>query len=171
MATQAEKTPVKTGNGGRASHPLLTLREDIDRMFDEFVSGWPSAERWKQMTPFGYSGGFGKALSPEVDISETDDAYEITAELPGISEQDIDVTLSDDTLTLSAEKKEEREEKEKNYYLSERSYGRFQRSFMLPADVNADKIATAYRQGVLTITVPKSPEAKSKVRKIKVKSA
>lgn len=111
------------------------------------------------------------ALSPKVDVSETDTDYEITAELPGMSEKDIELTLKSDMLTLKGEKKEEREEKKKDYYLSERSYGSFQRSFRLADDVDVDKISSKFSKGVLTVNLPKSAEAKANTRKIEVKSA
>ena len=153
MATSSNPVPVKHAgaNGGQVAHPLLNLRQEIDRMFDQFASGWPIG-RWSDIDPFkGLTTGLPSALSPEVDISETDAAYEISAELPGIDEKDLEVTLSDDVLTLKGEKKDQREEKQQGYYVSERSYGTFQRVFTLPRDADADKITTQYRQGVLTI--------------------
>lgn len=109
--------------------------------------------------------------SPAVDITEDDAAYKVTAELPGMSEKEIEVVLSNDTLTLKGEKRQEKEQKDKNFYLSERSYGSFQRSFTLPDGVDREKIAADFAKGVLTITMPKTAKAKESQKKIEVKAA
>jgi HSP20 family protein len=103
-------------------------------------------------------------------VTEDDNAYEITAEMPGVEEKDVEITVKDDRLTLRGEKKSEKEEKKKDYHMTERSYGAFERSFHLPADVAADKIRADFEKGVLTLTLPKTPEAKSKERKIAIKA-
>ena len=108
---------------------------------------------------------------PAVDIAETDKAYEITAELPGMDEKNIEVKFADGVLTIKGEKKEEKEEKKKDYYLSERSYGSFQRSFQVPDGVDTDKIEATFKKGVLTVTLPKSAEAQKAAKKIDVKAA
>ena len=92
--------------------------------------------------------------APVVDVVEKDKEYEITAELPGLDEKNIEVKLSDDVLTIKGEKKEEKEEKQKDYYLSERRYGSFQRSFRLPDGVDAEKIEARFKNGVLTLSLP-----------------
>ena len=168
--TQSENIPVKKDNGNRTTmHPLMNLREEIEHIFDNFMGGRPSLRRWMDFDPFKDMGRLNAGLSPVVDISETDNGYEMTAELPGVDVKDIDVSLADNVLTLKAEKKAAREEKKKDYYLNERSYGSLQRSFTLPSDADSAKINTEFSKGVLTITVPKSAEAKAKVRKIQVK--
>ena len=106
---------------------------------------------------------------PSVDVGETDKAFEITAELPGMDEDDIEVTLTDAGLTIKGEKKSEREETEKDYHRLERSFGSFQRFFAVPEEVDAAKIDARFKKGVLTVTLPKT--AKAKARKIKVKAA
>ena len=169
MAKQTEKVPVKSDNGGQVTHPLMSLRDEVDRMFDNFMT-----RSWGNRFDFGpfkqwQSSSF--ALSPVVDISETDDGYEISAELPGLESSDIEITLNDTVLTIKGEKREEREERKKDYYVSERSYGTFQRTFTLPDDADVDKIDTGFSKGVLTIQAPKSADAKAKTRKIEVKSA
>jgi HSP20 family protein len=98
-------------------------------------------------------------------------AYEITAELPGMDESNIDVKVSDGTLTIKGEKKEEKEEKEKDYYLSERRYGSFQRAFAVPDGVDTDKIDAQFKNGVLTVTLPKTAEAQKSEKKIAIKKA
>ena len=97
--------------------------------------------------------------APAVDITEDDKAYKMTAELPGTSEKEIEVLISGDTLTLEGEKRQEKEQKDKNLYLSERSYGAFQRTFYVPDGVDRDKISADFSKGVLSITVPKTAKA------------
>ncbi|MDX1606995.1 MAG: Hsp20/alpha crystallin family protein [Candidatus Competibacterales bacterium] len=107
---------------------------------------------------------------PSIDMSETEQAYEIKAELPGIEPKDIELTLKDDLLTLKGEKRAEREEKRKNYYLQERSRGAFHRVLRLPDDVEPERITTHYADGVLTVTLPKSEQARSRIRRIEIQS-
>jgi HSP20 family protein len=123
------------------------------------------------MEPWLRHGAALVGMAPAIDVVEKEKAYELTAELPGMDDKNIEVAVSDNRLIIKGEKKEEKEEKEKNYYLSERRYGSFQRSFDLPAGVEADKIDAKFSKGVLTITLPKSAEAQKKQRKIAVKPA
>lgn len=155
----------------QAGHPLLALREQMDRLFDEFVSDWrlPSLTRDLGIfepfqTPLWSRG----LVDVRFDVSETDDAIEIAAELPGIDEKDVELTLSDGVLTLKGEKKAEEEKKERDYYLSERRYGSFTRSIRVPESVDQDKIKAAFEKGVLTVTLPKRPEAKAKRKRIAI---
>lgn len=151
--------------------PLSTLRDDIDRAFDRMFKDWP---RFGTLVPSDFFGGelFGKAtaVAPRVDVTEDDNAYEITAEMPGVEEKDIEVSVRDDRLTLRGEKKSEKEEKKKDYHMTERSYGSFERSFRLPADVEAGKIGAEFANGILKLTLPKTAEAKAKERKIAIKA-
>lgn len=110
------------------------------------------------------------AAAPAVDITEREKAYEITAELPGMDEKNIEVKVTDGSLTIKGEKHEEKEEKKKNYYLHERHFGSFERRFGLPDGVDADKIEAAFKKGVLTVTLPKKPEAQKPAKKIEVKA-
>lgn len=140
-------------------HPFAGFQRDMERMFEDVTKHWPlSAE----------SGQFGM-LSPDIDIQETDTGLEMTAELPGVAEQDIDLSYHDGVLTLRGEKKSEREEKDEGRYLSERSYGSFQRSLTLPFEIDEDKVEAKFDNGVLKVVLPRSPEAKRKARKIEVK--
>ena len=100
--------------------------------------------------------------NPAVDLYETDDHFMIKAELPGVDKNDIKIDLKDRLLTLSGERTSENEVKEENYYRRERSYGKFQRAFMLPADLDSDKIKAEFKDGVLQIEVPKPAEKKAK---------
>jgi HSP20 family protein len=122
------------------------------------------------LQPFWSRGSTSFAV-PAVDIAETDKAYEITAELPGMDEKNIEVKFADGVLTIKGEKKDEKEEKKKDYYLSERSYGSFQRSFQVPEGVDTDKIEATFKKGILTVALPKSTEAQKATKKIDVKAA
>jgi len=145
----------------------------MDRVFDRFAGGWgmPSLRRVFDVEPtFRYESSFSMP-SPAVDITEDDAAFKLTAELPGMSEKEVEVQVSGDTLTLKGEKKQETEQKEKNFYLSERSYGSFLRSFQVPEGVDRDKIAAEFSKGVLVVTMPKTPQAKDTQKKIEVKAS
>ncbi len=142
------------------ANPFMSLQREIDKLFDDFTRGFPS------FPSFG-NGKF--ELVPSIDVSETDKAIEITAELPGLEEKDVQVNVADNLLTIRGEKKAEKEEKDKNYRLIERSYGSFERTLELPDGVNADAIQASMSKGVLKVTVPKPAPAQSK--KIDVKAA
>jgi HSP20 family protein len=147
------------------------FRSEMDRLFDRFAGsfGFPLLRRMFDIEPAGRTSFTFSA--PAMDMSEDDKAYKISAELPGLDAKDVDVTISGTTLLLKGEKRQEKEEKEQNYYLSERIYGSFQRAFELPASVDRDKIAADFSKGVLTITLPKTPAAQKQQKKIEVKSA
>jgi len=154
------KQAVTQKNEGEES-PLQSLQRDINRVFDDF---WSRFDR-----PFSGSNGFLTAGAPRTDVSETDEEVEIAVELPGLDEKDIEVNLTDDVLTIRGEKKEEREEKKRGYYMSERSYGAFHRMIPLPPGVDTDKADANFRHGVLTIRLPRTLESKAKVKRIEVK--
>jgi HSP20 family protein len=107
---------------------------------------------------------------PAVDVAETDKAYEITAELPGMEDKNVEVRLANGVLSIKGEKQEEKEQKDKNYYRRERSFGSFERSFQVPDDVDADKIEASFKNGVLSVILPKSAEAQQQAKKIEVKT-
>jgi HSP20 family protein len=138
--------------------PIGSLRREMERLFEDFSRdlGWePSALS-------------GAAMAPRIDVKETDAELKVEAELPGVDEKDVEVLLEDGRLTVRGEKKQEREEKKENYHLHERSYGSFARSIPLPFDVDPDKVKATFAKGVLTVVVPKPPEAKAKQKKIPV---
>lgn len=168
--TQVEvrKSTPATGTG----HPLSALRDRWDTLFDDFFADfprWSSLRRPLDIEPLRrLTGG---DLMPAVDIKEQDSSYLISAELPGMDEKDIAVEVQDDLLTVRGEKRAEREEKDKGYHLTERSYGSFTRSFRLPPEADAGKASASFSKGVLSISVPKSAEAHSKVKKIDVKAS
>ena len=136
----------------RPARDFLNIRDEIDRMFDEFFGTLP-----ERLTT-----GLENVWTPSVDISETDNDIIVTAELPGVKKDDIKISLQDNVLTLRGEKKQEKEEKNENFHRVERTYGMFQRSFTLPAPVDANKIKARFKDGVLKITLPKTEEAKMK---------
>jgi HSP20 family protein len=104
-------------------------------------------------------------------LHRTEKAYELTAELPGIEEKNVDVKVANGVLTIKGEKQEEKEEKKKDYYLRERHFGSFERSFQVPDGVDNDKIEASFKKGVLTVTLPKKPEAQKAVKTIDIKAA
>jgi HSP20 family protein len=147
--------------------PFETLRRQIDRLFEDF--GSPFRRSAFDLEPF-WRRELAWTTTPATDVAETDKSYEVTAELPGMSEKDVEVVVANGVLTLKGEKKEEKEEKKKDYYLSERRYGSFERRLQVPEDVDADKIAAAFKNGVLTVTLPKKPEAQRPQKKIEIKA-
>ena len=171
MAEAATKLPVKTEKS--APNPFATLRREIDRVFDDFHPfGWrmPSPRSMFDIeVPRLHAAVW--PVAPAMDLVEKDKEYEITAELPGIDEKNVEIKLSNHTLTIKGEKTEAKEEKKKDYYLSERRYGSFQRSFQLPEGVDADKIDATFGKGVLTVTLPKTAEARKAEKTIAVKAA
>jgi HSP20 family protein len=136
---------------------VMGIRDEMDRMFDNFF------------TRSGERGAFDTPWTPIVDIYETQDSVIIDAELPGMKQSDIEVNVTDNTLTIKGEKKQEKETKEENFYRVERVYGLFSRTFTLPVGVHADKIKATYKDGVLKITLPKAEEVKPKLIPIEVK--
>lgn len=158
------QVPAKTG--GVPS--IFSLRDRFDELFDSMARGWPSLAGWRDSLPIA-TGNFD--FAPRVETAETDTAYEVTVELPGVEEKDVKVAVESDMLMISGEKKAEREEKKKDYYMSERNYGSFQRSFTLPDNVAADKIAAKFDKGVLSVTLPKTAPSPSKQRTIPIAKA
>jgi HSP20 family protein len=147
---------------GRGRHPARrelvpfgSLQREIDRLFEDFAMGFRS---------FG-----APELMPSMDVSETEKEIEILAELPGLEEKDVQVNIADNVLTIRGEKKAEREEKDKDYRIMERSYGSFTRSLELPPGVDPDAVRATIAKGVLKVTVPKPAPAQSK--KVEIKSA
>ncbi len=150
---------------------LTGLRDEMNHLFDEFFTGFErrTPSMFRSHEPGWLMGGRRGDMTPAVDVAEDDKAVTLTAELPGMKEEDVEVVLRDDMLTVKGEKKSEREEKEENYHLTERRYGSFERTFRLPETADADKIKAAIDDGVLTVTIPKMAEAKAKAeKKIKI---
>ena len=150
--------------------PLMSLRDEIDRVFNRFTSHdpFPSLFNWGKFAE-GATPGLSAGLTLRSDFTESDDGYELTVEMPGLTDKDVDVSITDHTVTVKGEKKQESEKKDDDYHVMERSYGSFRRSFTLPQGVNDESISAKVENGVLTVTMPKTPEAKKKARKIEVK--
>lgn len=137
---------------------ILSMQREINNLFDTFFRG--SVED---------SGLVTTAWNPAVDITEHDSTFVVKVELPGVSRDDVRITIQDNMLTIRGEKKQEKEIKGTNAHRTERSYGAFQRTFSLPSSVKADAIEARYADGVLTITLPKAEEAKRKEIEVKVR--
>jgi HSP20 family protein len=136
---------------------LAGWRDDINRLFNLSLS------RGTKLAP-------AEALwAPAVDIYEEKGDYIVKAELPGLTKEDIDISVQGSTVTIKGEKKQERESKESGYYCCERSYGRFERSFDLPNEIDASKVKATFKDGVLEVTLPQSEAAKPKQNKVDVK--
>lgn len=172
MAEPAVKLPVKSDRE-TPRHEWSAI-EALRRQFSDLVEDF---DRGFLHSPF--RGALEPSLRREltwtfslpVDITENDANYEITAELPGLDERNIDVKVANGTLVIKGEKKEEKNERKKDYYLSERRYGSFERRFSVPEGVDTNKIEASFKKGVLTVTMPKTTEAKAAEKKIQVKSA
>ena len=139
------------------SNPIVAFHEEMDRLFDDFWRGFD---------------GFGSSLStrsfgfPHIELSETNRELKVEAELPGLEEKDVEVLLNDGVLTLRGERKSETEDRSR--HISERYYGRFERRITLPAEVEEDRIHAAFKNGILTVTMPKLAEAAQKVKRIPI---
>jgi HSP20 family protein len=172
LPVKSEKTTTPAGAFAPRHAAFDTLRREIDQVFDSFNRGswgFPFARsRFGLEMPSVRSTSV--EIAPAVDVAEKDKEYEITAELPGLDEKNIEVKIANGVLTIRGEKKEEKEEKQKDYHLSERSYGSFMRSFQLPEGVDEGKIAASFVKGVLTVKVPKSTQALKKEKTINIKA-
>lgn len=138
---------------------LMDLQEKINHVFDRFWDGLPMVPRWGE-----------HEFMPVTDIKENEKSFVVCTELPGMSEKDIEVSLSGNRLMIKGEKKEEKSKKEENYHHVERTYGSFYREFTLPEEVDETKIEASFKNGVLTVQVPKSEAARSHTKKVAVKS-
>jgi HSP20 family protein len=177
MAEAATKLPIKTEPTPAAQpakaadwQPFDVLRNQVDRLFHDFQTGFLQAPFFRPFSDIEsfWRRDFGFNVTPAMDIVEKDGAFEVTAELPGLEAKDIEVQLAEGMLTIKGEKQEEKEEKTKGRYVSERRYGSFRRSLQVPGGVDAEKIEASYKSGVLTVTLPKSPETQKKQKTIPV---
>ena len=150
-----EDVPGRLRAPDRSVGPFLSLHRDMNRLFDQALRGFALA-------PFGGEGGF---AWPSVEVSETETAVKVTAELPGLEEKDLDIHVEDNVLTLRGEKRTEIEDKERRY--SERSYGRFERRLSL-GEIDEERAEATFKNGVLTITLPKLKQAKDASRRIPI---
>jgi HSP20 family protein len=151
------------GEAYSTTDPFLRLQHEMNRLFDDAFAGFP-----------GSSGGalsaFGGEFKPRIDVRESDNSLIIDAELPGVAEDDLDVQISDNMLTIRGEKRsEKKEEKGEEYHYVERTYGSFARSIPLPFDIDPDAVDAVFKDGILKLTLPKPPEAVRTSRKIGIK--
>lgn len=145
-------------------HPFYSLQREMNGLFDNFFRGF-------DMAPRGFAGVGAGVFSPSVDVKENDKEFIIKAELPGVDEKDIDVTVTSDSVTIKGEKKEEKEDKDKNYYYMERSYGSFCRVIPLEKETESGKAEAHFKNGILEIKIPKNQSAKTKGTKVSIKAS
>jgi HSP20 family protein len=176
MAEDTSKVPVQTDKTTPSAldpwRPLESLRREIDQLFDDFGLGtWRSPFRrsFFDMDPLRRAKAAFTGM-PAVDVTETENGYEVVAELPGVDEKNIEVKVANGILTISGQKREEKEEKKKDYYVRERRFGSFERTFQVPDGVDLDKVDARFKKGVLTVTLPKTAEAQKAEKKITVKA-
>ena len=155
--SEALQTEVKRPT---ALSPFQSLQDEMERMFHAFSlpeMGWRTGMQRRE-----------GALGLRINVSESDDEIQVTADLPGVSEEDIAVTLENDVLRISAEKSADSEEKDKTWHVVERSYGRFERAIRMPSGIDPDAVKASFKDGVLSVRLPKPPEAEPPKRKIAV---
>lgn len=153
--------------GGFARDPFASFRREMDRLFDDFFA--PAEGR--SFAPAARAGAAPSMIMPSVDVHESEQAYTVTAELPGIDPKDVEINLDENTLTLSGEKRSERNEEDGGRRYTERSYGRFERSIPFGAEVDADRIEATCENGVLKVVLPKNAHARDKSRRIEIKGS
>lgn len=158
----ARHRPVSQSKDSPEEHPITSLQREMNRVFESF---------WQGFDPFESRESSYGALNAASDVVETDGAIEVSIELPGVDENDIQVSISDDALSIKGEKRIERQQDKKGYFVSERSYGTVERSIALPPGLDTSKAEATFSKGVLTVRLPQSEAASSKVRHIEVKSA
>jgi HSP20 family protein len=176
IMAESKNVPIKREKGGAVEErrewlPFERLRQEIDHLFEDFGRGlfrFPTRSGMPQIEPSWRM--IGRGIEPVVDLVEMPDSFKVTAELPGLEEKNIEVKVTNGTLVIKGEKQETKEEKNTNYVVSERRYGSYQRAFRMPEGVAADRIDATFKNGVLTVTLPKTEEAR-KETKISVKAA
>jgi len=171
------KTPAAAPAPFMGYASLELMRDEMERMMQRFMgndwaAGMGRVPMFKDWSRAAAEMPFAAMLSaPKADMSETDGEYELSVELPGLDEKDIELTLTDRSLVLKGEKKAEKESDDKDYHFSERSYGSIRRQFVLPENVDRDAMKAQFTKGVLKVTLPKTAESKEKSRRIEVTGA
>jgi HSP20 family protein len=150
-----KKVSIKSNN----ENPIVRFRSEMDHLFDDFFHRF-------ELSPFFE--GRTSMFNPRIDVVDTDKEIKVSAELPGMDEKDIEITLNRDSLTLKGKKKEEKEEKGKGYYRSERSYGSFSRTIPLQAKIESDKASAHFKKGVLTVIIPRMASAEEAKKRIRI---
>ncbi|HOX40313.1 MAG TPA: Hsp20/alpha crystallin family protein [Candidatus Brocadiia bacterium] len=156
--TNRSLIPWRKRDYGEAATPMVKLQREMNQLFNEFFEGW-------NLPTFSTHD---VSLTPTVDVAESEKEVKVTAELPGIDEKNVDISVVGNALTISGEKKEEKEEKGQTYHRIERTYGSFSRTVPLPAEVDEENTRAVYKNGILTITLPKVEQARR--RRIEVKT-
>lgn len=149
----------------RGANPIVAFQDEVNQLFNSFF-GDVSLPTWLRSEK-----GAALTVSPAMDVTENDKEYKVTAELPGMDAKDVQITASEGYLTIKGEKKQESKEEREGYFRQERSYGSFQRVVALPDTANTDKAEASFKNGVLTLAIPKKAGAQSKERKIEIKQA
>ena len=179
MAEAATKMPIRMSRADRRagtqglSHPVEQFRTEIDRLLSDFLRGYwhiPFRRSAVDVEPI-WRGEISLGATPVVDIVDKDDAYKLTAELPGVDEKQVEIGFSNGTLTIEGKKDEAPEDAKQDHFVSERHYGGFHRTFRVPDGVDPDKIEATFRNGVLSVTLPKTAESRRKQKKVEIKSA
>lgn len=151
----------------RGANPIVSFQDEMNKLFNDFF-GDASLPSWWRGSDAG-SAAF--AVSPALDVAESDKEFRVTAEVPGMEIKDVQINIADGYVTIKGEKKQEEKEEREGYFRQERSYGSFQRVIALPDNANFDKADASMKNGVLTIVVPKKAGAQSKERKLEIKQA
>ncbi|MBV8108101.1 MAG: Hsp20/alpha crystallin family protein [Hyphomicrobiales bacterium] len=175
--TKVEKVPVTTESKPTAAptamqawRPFEGLRREVDRLFEDFTMNpfrLPFRRPAFDIEPFWQAESW--IAAPAVDLVEKEKAFELTAELPGLDEKNVEVKVANGVLTIKGEKQEDKEEKNKDFHVRERRFGSFERALRIPETVDSNKIEASFKKGVLTVTLPKTAEAQKPVKKIEVK--
>jgi HSP20 family protein len=166
MFARALMRPAKRNDSREVGSPLTSLQREMNRLFESFFSDFGD---WSLQPLSGWWAGE-REFTPRLNVSETDHEVRVTVELPGVDEKDLDISATRNTLTIRGEKRDEKEEKEESFYRVERSFGSFERTLPLPADVVTDQVDASFSKGILTITLPKTKEAQAQAKRIKVKA-
>lgn len=166
MAQEIKKGETASTPAPRYMDPFTAMRAEMDRVFDSFL-GRGALSSFAR-APMATRSDDRFMMSPDIDVRETQQEFIVEAELPGLDEKDVSVTLSDGVLTIKGEKKSEREEKKDDYHLMERSFGSFQRSFEIADAVDPDQVKATFDKGILKVLMPKRPEAEKAEKKIPI---
>jgi HSP20 family protein len=156
-----------------ASRPFDQLRTEINRLLSDFLRGYwhvPFRRSAVDVEPI-WRGEITLGATLAVDIVEKDDCYKLTAELPGVDEKQVEIRFSNGTLTIEGKKDESAEDAKQDHFISERHYGDFHRTFRVPDGVDADKIEASFKNGVLSVMLPKTAEARRRQKKVEIKGA
>lgn len=152
-------------------NPLMQMHQQMDRLFNNMLRGFAMPSLYDSITGSPVLSASSHWLRPSVDIAVTDNQYTITVEVPGVEENDVALEVADDSLIIRGEKKLEQEQKDKEFYRVERSYGSFRRVLSLPQDADRERIEARFNNGVLTITLMRKAQAQTASRRIEIRKA